>query len=109
MKVWDWYKILNSALLLALIPIGCNTLIYTKGIYDKVNEVVILKNADHSDWLKTKIELSVNNANDAAQHSDLQKKCSELNSGLTTCYSDISVLEMNVNNILNRLKMNHQP
>lgn len=105
----DWLRIMNSALLVALLPLMCSTLRYTKGIYDKVNEVVILKESDHAEWLQTKIELTRSIAEDASQHSDLQRKCSELNAGLTTCYSDISVLEMNVNNILSKLKMNHKP
>lgn len=94
---FDWWKILNSAFLLALIPIGCKTLVYSKGIYDKVNEVVILKQSDHSDWLQMKVIISNNNQNDYVEHADLYKKFSDLNTEVTTLMADISRIEQNEN------------
>lgn len=93
----DWLKFLNSVFLVALIPIGCKTLVYTKGIYDKVNEVVVLKRADHSDWITMKAVLSENEIKDKIEHSDLYKKYSDLNMDVTTLMADVSRIEQKQN------------
>lgn len=93
----DWLKVLNSVFLVALIPIGCKTLMYTKGIYDKVNEVVVLKQSDHSDWLQMKVIISNTNQKDYVEHADLYKKFSDLKTEVTTLMADVSRIEQKQN------------
>lgn len=101
LKKWNWWQILNSAIIIAfLVPV----LNYTKGIYDIAIVDHAYRVTDHNEWLNMKSELTANNNLDKLEHQQLKDKCADLKADVTTSFADITVIQTDIEGIKRFIK-----